>query len=236
LKTQNINLAIQELKRVSCKDKAKKISRFFKDREKDRFLGVYVPDIRKIAKRYINLSSDEVHTLLQNEFHEVRFLGVVTLVYQFQKFEEKREDIYKFYLENLHLLNSWDLVDVSAPHILGEYLLKTRNFSTLEELSQSKKLFVRRASIVSTLTPIKDGIFQPTLDIGGKLLDDRENLIHKAIGWTLREVSKRDRNLITKFIEKNYSRFPRVALRSAIEKYPKYEQKRILRGEFKPTF
>lgn len=241
MKNSRINRAIKELENLANRDKAKQLSKFFKTAkgeygEGDKFLGVYVPDIRKVSKKYIDISLDEVQTLFRNQYHEVRFLAVVILVNQFQKFREREDEIYQFYLENIDFLNSWDFIDVSAPKILGEYLLKREDFSILEKLSKCEKLFQRRASIVSTLTFIKKDIFQPTLEVAEELLDDGEDLIYKAVGWTLREISKKDRNLITKFIEKNYSRFPRTALRYAIEKYPEYERKRVLRGEFKPTF
>lgn len=226
----NLENVRHELKKLSSKEKALFYPKYFKSgpgeyAEDDVFIGVTIPNVRSVAKKYSRLSLPEVKELLKSKIHEERLLALFILVAQFNKSEEKtKEEIYKFYLTNKTHINNWDLVDSSAPYIVGEYLYNNKSQEnlkpekTLEALSKSKNLWERRISIIATYYFIKKGEVDLTLKISKTLLSDKEDLIHKAVGWMLREVWKKDPGKAENFITKNYNRLPRTSLRYSIER------------------
>lgn len=228
----------RELQEAADPERAKSNAWFFKTGpgqllEGDRFLGITVPKQRKIALRYRDLPLLEVARLLGSPIHEYRFAAVEILVAQYEDGgEARRQEIVDFYLGQTARINNWDLVDTSAPYILGEHL-KKRSRKLLDTLAVSPVLWDRRIAIVSTLTLIKGGELKDTFRIARKLLGDEHDLIHKAVGWALRETGRVSRAELTEFLRRNYTRIPRTALRYAIEHYPQDERKRILAGNFK---
>lgn len=198
---------------------------YFKNSQ-DKFLGSSVKDLRNIARQFSpDLNLDQIKTLLENDYHEIRQLALFCLTYQFEKarkhdFKHLMELIFDFYLDNLQYVNNWDLVDCSTRIIVGGQLLVTQEYQILDELSQSDNLWERRASIVSTFALIKNNIFEPTLELAKKLLGDKAPLIHKASGWMLREVGIQNLEILDEFLEKYKNKMPRTMLRYAIEKYP----------------
>lgn len=208
------------------KDKAKVLQRFFKTGkgeygEGDIFLGISVPKSRTIAQKYKNLSFGDIEKLLGSKVHEERLIALLILVQKFQKAsEEEQEKIYLFYLANTKYINNWDLVDLSADKIVGEYL-KDKDTSILTKLAASNNLWERRISIISTYAFIKRGDAKDALVISGYLLYDKHDLIQKAVGWMLREVGKRCGFEIEEdFLKKYYKKMPRTMLRYAIERFP----------------
>lgn len=211
-------------------------SRFFKTGagqygEGDLFLGIRVPRIRAFAKKYKALPLREVLRVLRSPYHEERLLALIMLVNSFAKADDdQREGIFNSYLENTKYVNGWDLVDSSAHQIVGGYLLDKKRDSLLE-LSRSSSLWERRISIIATYHFIKKEQYHDTLRISRLLLEDEEDLIHKAVGWMLREVGNRDRSVEEDFLVKYYKFMPRTMLRYAIEKFDERERKSYLRGE-----
>ncbi len=211
---------IDEIKSYIDPEKARILPRFFKTGkgeygEGDRFMGVTVPNIRKVAKSNKDVSLDMVEKLLQSEWHEVRMCAVLLLV---EKFKKQDEAVLKVYLRNTDRINNWDLVDLSAPQIVGGYLLNKGDRSLLYRLVKSESLWERRIAIVSTLTFIRNGQFEDTIAISEMLLEDSHDLIHKATGWMLREMGKRDLALLRDFLSKHSGTMSRTTLRYAIEK------------------
>jgi 3-methyladenine DNA glycosylase AlkD len=200
--------------------------------EGDVFWGIRVPETRKVAKEFKKLPFDEVKKVLKNSVHEIRLCGLLILVEQFKKAKkENRKEIVDFYLSQTQYINNWDLVDLSCYNILGTYLLdKPRDI--LYSLAESENMWEQRIAIVSTWIFIRNNEFEDTLAISEKLLNHPHDLIHKAIGWMLREVYKRDNDLILDFVKTHYEKMPRTALRYAIEKFPEDERKNILQGKF----
>lgn len=202
------------------------LSRFFKtDKGQygygDLFLGIKVPNQRLIAKKYKTLSLFEIQKLLDNKFHEARLTGIFILISQYLKADKKQQKIiYDFYCKNINRINNWDLVDLSAPNIIGHYL-SSRSRRPLYNLSKSKNLWHRRIAILSTFTFIKNKDFADSLKLGQNLLKDDQDLIHKAVGWMLREIGKRDESVLLDFLKKNHSLMPRTMYRYAIEKLDK---------------
>lgn len=225
----------KELRLLADKKIAEHSERFFKTAEGqyghgDRFLGIRVPVLRKIAKQYRGTSIEQVSRLLKSEFHEERLLSLLLLVDMFKKAnDEGRRAIYTVYLENTKFINNWDLVDSSAEHIVGAHL-RDRDKKPLYELAVSDMLWERRISIMSTFHFIKHGEFDDTLKIAVILLADKEDLIHKAVGWMLREIGKRDIEAEEKFLKKYYRQMPRTMLRYAIEKFPEPNRQKYLKG------
>lgn len=215
----------KELKRLSDPRQAEVSQRFFKTgkgqyAEGDIFLGIKVPVLRKTAGKYQDLSLPELKQFLCSLIHEYRFFALVLLVNRFLfTHGSDRKKIVDFYMDNKNYVNNWDLVDMSAPAILGEYLME-RDKEILYRLAVSKSLWDRRIAVISTFYFIKNNYYQETLNIAEILLKDREDLIHKAVGWMLREVGKRDINTEEKFLQHNYPDMPRTMLRYAIEKFP----------------
>ncbi|WP_415281484.1 DNA alkylation repair protein [Candidatus Nitrososphaera sp. FF02] len=186
----------------------------------DVFVGIAVPQSRTLAKKFAQLPLADVKQLLQSEVHEERLVALLILI---GKYRGDPEKIAKFYLDNLGRVNNWDLVDVSAPGILGAHLLD-RDRAMLYRLARSKVLWERRVAIISTLAFIRKGEFADTLKIAEMLLSDRHDLMHKAVGWMLREVGKRDLATEEEFLQRHCRSMPKTALRYAIERLP--EQKR----------
>jgi len=214
---------IKDLQKLANPQKAKILLRFFKTGkgeygEGDIFLGITVPMQRKIAKEFINLSSKEIQQLLNSEIHEYRLTALIILVLKFKKAEEKeKKQIFDFYLKNTKNINNWDLVDLSAPNIVGAYLLD-KDRSHLNYFAKSKNLWERRIAILSTFTFIRKNQFQDTLRVT-KIIKDKNDLIQKAVGWMLREVGKRNQEIEEEFLKKYCKQMGRTALRYAIEKF-----------------
>lgn len=205
-------------------DIAKGSLRFFKTAKGDygygdKFLGIRVPVIRKTAKSCKDTPTQEIVKLLKSEFHEVRLLALFIWVAQFSSGnQEKKKRIYNLYLSNTRYINNWDLVDSSAYQIVGEWLAD-KDRTVLYELANSKSLWERRISIMATLCFIKNNDFEDTLKLSKVMINDSEDLIHKAVGWMLREVGKRDQQAEEKYLQKHYQTMPRTMLRYAIEKF-----------------
>lgn len=196
--------------------------------EFEQFLGVTVPVLRKIAKQFINLPALELEQLLKSNFNEERLLALIILVSQYKKSEIlKKEEIYQFYIQNLKYVNNWNLVDNSAHLILGAHLWD-KDRTPLINLAQSNSLWERRISIVATWYFIKQQDFEYTIKIANMLLNDQHDLIHKAVGWMLREAGKKDQEILINFIEQNLLHMPRTMLRYAIEKFPKEQRQNYL--------
>lgn len=224
------SLVKNDLLKIANPQKAQFLQGFFKTgkgdyAEGDKFLGITVPEQRKIAKKYLEMSLSEIQKLLKDNLHEVRLTALVILVTKFENSDEKEKaKIYNFYLKNTNNINNWDLVDLSAPKIIGNYLLN-KNRAILYKLTSSKSLWERRIAIVSCYTFIKNKDLVDILKISESLLDDKEDLIHKATGWMLREAGKQNKQLLKEFLERNIAKMPRTMLRYAIEKFSQDERR-----------
>jgi 3-methyladenine DNA glycosylase AlkD len=221
------------LRRRASPEKAKVLARFFKTGkgeygEGDQFLGVVVPDQRAVAKEHKALSLPDIRLLLHSPIHEHRLTALLILTYQFPKATPPaRKRIFDFYLANTARVNNWDLVDLSAPNIVGAFLLgKPRR--RLYALARSAALWERRIAIVATHAFIRNGEYGDTLAIAAALLGDRHDLLHKAVGWMLREVGKRDEAVLENFLRRHAATMPRTALRYAIERMPEGKRRRYL--------
>ena len=222
----------KELRSEASIKKVKTLQRFFKTGvgqygEGDIFLGVTVPDSRKIAIKYKELSFPEITELLKSKIHEERLVALLILVNNFKEgVESKKEKIFDFYLRNTYFVNNWDLVDLSADKIVGAYLLDRKDKGILYKLANSENLWERRIAIVATFNFIKNGETKDTLKISKLLLGDGHDLIHKAVGWMLREIGKRSLEDEERFLRKHYKKMPRTMLRYAIERFSE-EKRRI---------
>ena len=229
----NIQRKLQEL---GSREKAKVLQRFFKTGpgeygEGDVFVGVKVPELRKLAKEYHEITVKEVKQFLKSDIHEERLLALFILVRKYSKGNEaEKKRIYELYLKNTQFINSWDLVDSSAHHIIGAFLVD-KSKEPLHSLAKSMNLWERRISIISTFYFIKHDKYAETLKISEILLTDEQDLIHKAVGWMLREIGKRNMPTEEKFLRKHYKRMPRTMLRYAIEKFPEDKRLRYLKGK-----
>ena len=218
------------------RERVKVLQRFFKTAqgeygEGDVFVGLRVPEIRKLAKEYQALPFAEIIRLLQSFIHEARLLSLLILVRAYTQGDASlQEQIFNLYLQNTRFINNWDLVDASAEYIVGSHL-RYRSRSPLHALAVSNLLWDRRISIMATFHYIKCGEFAETLRIAELLLRDPEDLIHKAVGWMLREIGKRDRFTEEEFLKVHYKIMPRTMLRYAIEKFPEKLRQQYLRGE-----
>ena len=200
--------------------------------EGDQFLGVTVPAQRKIALRYRDLPEKALKKLLASKIHEHRFVALEILVAQFEAATRPQQTaIYRFYLANTARVNNWDLVDTSAPYIVGEYLL-TRTRGILRKLAKSQSVWERRIAIVATFAFLRAGQTADTFAVAMMLLADQHSLIHKAVGWALREAGKRSPEQLSEFLQANYERLPRTSLRYAIERFKPAERERFLTGDF----
>jgi 3-methyladenine DNA glycosylase AlkD len=194
--------------------------------EGDLFLGIKVPVIRDVVKNTGSIDCAEVEKLLDSPYHEARFAGFIFLVCDFKKAKtgEARRRIFDFYIAHARKANNWDLVDCSCRDVVGAYLLNMPDRSILYRLAASDNLWEQRISIVSTWTFIKHGQYDDALALSEKLMNHPHDLMHKAIGWMLREAGKKDRTVLTGFLTKHYKTMPRTALRYAIEHYPPEER------------
>jgi 3-methyladenine DNA glycosylase AlkD len=200
--------------------------------EGDRFIGVRVPSQRAIAEKYYDLELGAIEKLLGSRIHEHRYTALLILVAQYQAGDAAtKERVFDFYLKHTRCINNWDLVDTSAPYIVGEHLV-SRSRRVLHRLAKSPDLWERRIAIVATAAFIDRGDLKDTFAMASRLLADRHDLIHKAIGWMLREAGTHSRAQMIRFLRRNYSRMPRTALRYAIEHLPEAQRKRALRGLF----
>lgn len=215
---------------------AKHLSYFFKTAEGqygfgDKFLGIRVPVVRRAAKKFSDTPLSVVKKLVRSEYHEIRLFSLLLLVLRFPKATlQEQENIYQLYLANTKYINNWDLVDLSAHYIVGIYL-EDKDRSKLYELAESPLLWDRRIAIVATWYFIRKNDFKDTLGIAELLINDREDLIHKAVGWMLREVGKRDLEIEQEFLKTRYRKMPRTMLRYAIEKFNEPLRKKYLKGE-----
>jgi 3-methyladenine DNA glycosylase AlkD len=210
------------------------LQRFFKTGpgeygEGDRFRGIRVPVLRKTARKYRDLPLLDAGRLLQSAFHEDRLLALLILIERYYQGEALRSEIHRLYLERSGFVNNWDLVDVSAAHLLGHYL-RERSKDPLTRLAGSGVLWERRMAIIATFAFIKQGDFDETLRVARLLLGDPEDLIHKAVGWMLREVGKREAATAEAFLKAHYRNMPRTMLRYAIERFPEARRLAYLKG------
>lgn len=222
-----------ELLLLGDPEKAKKLSSFFKTGkgeygEGDIFLGISVPQQRKIAGKYIDLSLDQLKKLLSSKIHEYRLTALIILVLKYGKANNsEKKEIFDFYLKNTEFVNNWDLVDLSSPKIMGDFLIN-RDRSILFDLINSTNLWDRRIGILATFSFIRNNDYEDALNISRLLITDSHDLIHKAVGWMLREIGKRDKNVLQEFLNKHYKQMPRTMLRYSIEKFNEEERKHYL--------
>lgn len=215
------------LKVRANRQKAIVLSSFFKTGKGkygygDKFLGITVPESRKVAKQYNNLKFTDIKKLLISKFHEERLIALIILVERYKKEPKSaKRKIVIFYLNNASKVNNWDLVDLTAQHILGDYILnyEPKLIKTIYKLAKSDNLWERRIAIVSTFAFIRKNKFNHTFKIAEMLMKDKHDLIHKATGWMLREAGKRNQQELEKFLNKNFKRMPRTMLRYAIERF-----------------
>ena len=232
LKAQEVQKRLQKLANA---EHAAVSQRFFKTGpgeygEGDIFIGVRVPVLRKLAGECQNLPVSQCKILLRSPIHEERLLAILILIRIFQKGrDEVKKSIYELYLKSTEFINNWDLVDTSAEHIVGAYLTD-RSKRPLYRLARSNNLWQRRIAIMATFRFIKGHEFSETLRISEMLIEDRHDLIHKAIGWMLREIGKRDLKTEETFLKAHYKKMPRTMLRYAIEKFPENKRQRYLKG------
>jgi 3-methyladenine DNA glycosylase AlkD len=237
LKTDTLTLAAlrSELHGLGSPERAVHSLRFFKTGpgdygEGDKFLGLTVPEMRGLARKYRHLDDRVALQLLASPWHEERLVALIMLVESYDRGDEKcRNAIHRAYLANSRYINNWDLVDASAGTIVGSHL-DAGDIALLERLARSKDIWERRIAIVATQAFIRQNEFRPTLKISAMLLGDSHDLIHKAVGWMLREVGKRDRGVLDAFLKKRYRGMPRTMLRYAIERHPEPTRKRYLAG------
>ena len=222
---------IKELRAYSDDEKKAVLPRFFKTGkgeygEGDRFLGVIVPNTRKVAKNHKDSPYIVIEMLLESEWHECRLCALLMLI---EKYRKEPDEAVHFYLTHTKGINNWDLVDLSAPYILGDYLKDKTDRNVLYDLAGSSVMWERRIAVVSTLMLIRHGQFDDTIRLAEALIDSKHDLMQKSIGWMLREVGKRDKGLLVQFIEKHKHEMPRTMLRYAIEKFPEPERREFMR-------
>lgn len=234
------NSLIKEIEGMEDKKKSKILARFFKTGkgeygEGDLFLGITVPESRKLARKYGELALSDVQKLLRDKYHEIRLIALLILVHKYQTSARKvlaeKKKIVDFYLKNTKYINNWDLVDLSAHYIIGNFLFEHQNFArtVLAKLSKSKDLWERRIAIVSTFAFIYKGESKWTFNITKILMNDKHDLVHKACGWMLREVGKRvSEKELTSFLGEHSTHMPRTMLRYAIERLPLNKRKYYL--------
>jgi 3-methyladenine DNA glycosylase AlkD len=231
----NLQEIRKRLKVLSDRDKARELQRFFKTSPGeygagDRFLGIRVPALRRLARELEGLSQAKTVKLLHSPYHEERLLALLIMVDRFSKSDTAvKKSIYEIYLNNTVSINNWDLVDITAHHIIGAYIFD-KNREPLYRLAASTNLWERRISIMATFHFIKQEEFEETLRIAEILLNDREDLIHKAVGWMLREIGKRNLRVEETFLGEYYMQMPRTMLRYAIEKFPENKRQKYLKG------
>jgi 3-methyladenine DNA glycosylase AlkD len=228
---------VKEIQALSNRGRAHDLQKFFQTApgqygEGDIFLGLTVPQVRTVAKEYKAISLDEIDVLVRSKFHEVRLCGLVILTLQYKAAKERKtkKKLFDLYMKAMTdgYINNWDLVDVTAP-IIGEYLIDSDDpYVLLYKLAKSKSLWQRRVSMVFTFAFIRSGDIEPTFEIAEKLLHDKHDLIHKAVGWALREAGKLNGIALRKFLSAHSHEMPRTMLRYSIEKFPERERKKWL--------
>lgn len=234
--TKQITVLRKKIKSLANPEIAKTLQWFFKTGkgeygEGDIFIGLKVPTLRKIAREFGDLNFTELKILLGSEVHEERLISLLILVDKFEKGDEKeRSQIFSFYIKNRKGINNWDLVDLSAPKIIGKHLRKNDR-RLLFRFAVSNNLWERRIAVLSTFEFIRNDDFETTLEISEILLDDKHDLIHKAVGWMLREIGKRDLTKEENFLKQHYKTMPRTMLRYAIEKFPESKRKKYIQGK-----
>lgn len=227
-------LLVKEIRRQASSERALVSARFFKTKkgqygEGDIFVGLTVPQCRSLVIQFFNLSLPDIKKLLASKIHEERLIALLLLVRQFEKGDEKtKKVIYNFYIKHTRFVNNWDLVDLSADKIVGAFLYN-KPHPILYTLLTSRNLWERRIAIIATFAFIKKGTYEPTLKISLKLLQDKHDLIQKAVGWMLREVGKKcSRAVLIDFLQKHAHEMPRTMLRYSIEHFSEKERKRFL--------
>lgn len=234
--TSKVKTIKRDLGRIGRDEKAKASMRFFKTGpgeygEGDRFIGVSVPDLRRLARQYDDLTLDEMAELLGSSIHEERLLALIIMVRVYEQSDRAtRRKLYQLYLANTRHINNWDLVDLSAHHIVGDYLYD-RSRAPLYRLARSRSLWERRIAVLATFHLIKNGDFDDAFAIAERLLSDDEDLIHKAVGWMLREIGNRNLASEERFLKRHHAVMPRTMLRYAIEKFPEGKRQRYLKGK-----
>jgi 3-methyladenine DNA glycosylase AlkD len=224
------------LRKLGNKKRARLSQHYFKTGpgeygEGDVFLGIAVPKLRMLAREYQDLALADIIDLLQSAIHEERLLALLLLVRAYAPADDgTKKKIYNLYLKNTRYINNWDLVDVSAMHIVGAFLMD-KSKRPLHDLAASNDMWERRIAVMATFHFINCGKFAESLSIARTLLTDTEDLIHKAVGWMLREVGKRNLRMEEQFLKKHYHRMPRTMLRYAIEKFPEPKRQRYLKGK-----
>ena len=228
--------AREEIRALANKEIAQHSLRFFKtDKGEyghgDLFLGVRAPKIRLIAKKHIDISITDMKTLIQSKYHEERFLGLIILVNKYAKTKDKknRNQLYKIYVSSFKYINNWNLVDVTCPHVTGKHLID-KDRTILYKWAKSEDLWTKRIAMVSTFSFIRKNDLEDTFKIAEILLHDEHDLIHKAVGWMLREAGKRDLKREETFLKKYYKTIPRTMLRYSIEKFPETKRQKYLKG------
>ncbi len=224
-----------KLKKLGNNKRAEQSRRYFKTGpgeygEGDIFVGIRVPELRKLSRAYRDIPLETTEILLNSPIHEERLLALLILVLKYagsDTGEQKR--IYRLYLKNTRFVNNWDLVDASAHYIVGPFLMD-KNKRPLYRLAASKNIWDRRIAIMSTFHYIRQNIYSETLKIADTLISDNEDLIHKAVGWMLREIGKRDLQTEEEFLRPRYKAMPRTMLRYAIERFPAAKRQRYLKG------
>lgn len=227
----------EEINQIANPEKAKGDLRFFKTSkgayaEGDAFLGIAVPVLRKLGKKYLGIELDEIQELLYSKYNEERLLALMILVEEFERGKGDRkieEEIYRFYVQHIKRVNNWNLVDLSARPIVGQYL-RDKDRAILMDWGRSENLWLRRISIVATWYFIKKGEFKDTLEIAKLLLNDKEDLIHKAAGWMLRELGKMNESVLKDFLKKHQKEMPRTMLRYAIERLNVGDREQFMKG------
>jgi 3-methyladenine DNA glycosylase AlkD len=220
----------KDLSQLGNPEKAKKLSGFFKTGkgqygEGDIFLGIPVPEQRKMSKKYIDLPLNDLQELLSSRIHEHRLTALLILISKYGNADNSgKNEIFSFYLKNTENINNWDLVDLSAPKIVGDYLVN-KDTSILFKLAKSNNLWEKRIAILSTFTFIRNNDFEDALSISKMLLLDEHDLIQKAVGWMLREIGKRNQEIEERFLSKYYTQMPRTMLRYAIERFDENKRK-----------
>ena len=225
--------AIEDLKNLENKEKARHLMKFFKTKEGqygygDLFLGICVPDNRVIAKKYYNkITLDYLQNMLNDPYHEIRLCALLMMVLIYEK-TDKKEKILNLYVKNTHRINNWDLVDLSAPKIIGANYIETKNPKIINELAKSNHLWSQRIAVVSQQSVIKSGDFSIILELAQKFLEHKHDLMQKALGWMLREMGKKDEKTLLDFLDKYHKTMPRTMLRYSIERLTPQQRKHYM--------
>jgi 3-methyladenine DNA glycosylase AlkD len=232
-----LSLLIQkELKTLANPKIAEHSQRFFKTGKGeygfgDVFIGVRVPELRILAKKYINLGFSDVKKLIKSKIHEERLTGLLILVYKYKSTKEdiEKDKIYEIYIKHFKYINNWDLVDVTCPHIIGPQLME-KDRKSLYVWANSDHLWTKRIAMITNWWFVRNGDLGDVFKISKILLKDEHDLIHKAVGWMLREAGKKDLKALEAFLKKHYETMPRTMLRYAIEKLPESRRQKYLKG------